>query len=45
MGIVFGVGPDNIALGMPLGAGFGIAIGIAIGSYLDARAKKEGRVI
>jgi len=45
MSIVFGVGSDNSGMGMPIGAGIGIAIGSAIGSYLDAKAKKEGRVI
>ncbi|MGB3458520.1 MAG: hypothetical protein WBB08_04350 [Halobacteriota archaeon] len=45
MGIVFGVGSDNIGIGIPIGAGIGIAIGSAIGSYMDAKAKKEGMVI
>ena len=45
MGITFGVGSDNIGMGMPIGAGMGMAIGSAIGSYMDAKAKKEGKVI
>ena len=45
MGIIFGVGSDNIGMGMPIGAGIGIAIGSAIGSYMDVKAKKEGKVI
>jgi len=45
MGIVFGIGSDNIGMGIPIGAGIGIAIGSAIGSYMDAKAKKEGKVI
>ncbi|EDP94931.1 hypothetical protein U8527_15350 [Kordia algicida OT-1] len=36
-GVVFG----NIALGLPIG----LAVGLAIGSSLDAKAKKEGRVV
>lgn len=36
-GIVFG----NIALGLPIG----LAVGLAIGTSLDAKAKKEGRVV
>lgn len=45
MGITYGVGSDNIGMGLPIGAGIGIAIGSAIGSYMDAIAKKEGKVI
>lgn len=40
-GIVLGAVLDGIAFGMPIG----IAIGAAVGTILDARAKKEGRVI
>ncbi|MFK7750210.1 MAG: hypothetical protein AB8B65_17595 [Kordia sp.] len=36
-GIVFG----NIAFGLPIG----LAFGLAIGSWLDAKAQKEGRVV
>lgn len=39
MSIVSGV--DSVSIG----AGIGIAIGSAIGSYLDAKAKKEDKVI
>lgn len=43
-GSTFGIGLDNIGMGAGIGAG--IAIGVAIiGIYLDAKAKKEGRVI
>jgi len=43
MGIGAGIGA---ALGNPsIGPGIGIAIGVAIGSYLDKKAKKEGKVI
>lgn len=45
MGIVFSVGSDNLGMGISIGAGIGIAIGIAIGSYVNAKAKKEGKVI
>ncbi len=45
MGIIFGVGSDNIGIGMSIGAGMGIAIESAIGGYRDAKAKKEGKVI
>ena len=41
MGIAFGVGSDNIGVGIAIGVG----IGIAIGSCMDAKAKKEGKVI
>jgi len=45
MGIVFGVGLNNIGIGIPFGAGIGMAIGSAIGGGMDAKAKKEDRVI
>jgi len=41
IGVAIGAGMGNIAAGIPIG----IAIGVAIGSYLDKKAKKEGRVI
>ncbi len=41
IGVAIGVGMDNVGGGIPIG----IAIGVAIGSALDARAKKEGKVI
>ena len=41
IGVTLSAGLDKTAFGMPIG----IAIGAAIGSALDARAKKEGRVI
>ena len=49
IGLVIGTG-IGVALGTTLdnsgiGTSIGIAIGIAIGSYLDKKAKKEGRTI
>lgn len=41
MGVALGAAMDNIGSGVPIGVGVGIAIGVA----LDAKAKKEGRVI
>ena len=41
IGVALGAAMDNIGSGMPVGVGVGIAIGVA----LDAKAKKEGRVI
>lgn len=41
IGVAIGAGSDNIGVGIAIGVG----IGIAIGSYLDAKAKKEGKVI
>ena len=41
LGLPFGIPLGNISLGMP----FGMAIGVAIGTSLDAKAKKEGRVL
>ena len=47
MGFGTGIGAAlGVALGNPgLGPALGVAIGLAIGSYLDKKAKKEGRVI
>ena len=50
-GIWMAIGPAiSVAIGAALenpgiGIGVGVAIGLAIGSYLDKKAKKEGRVI
>jgi len=41
IGVAIGAGSDNIGVGIAIGVG----IGIAIGSYLDAKAKKEGKVL
>jgi hypothetical protein len=41
IGVAIGAGMDSIGGGIPIGIGIGTAIGIA----LDAKAKKEGRVI
>jgi len=41
LGAAIGAALDNPGIGTPLG----VAIGLAIGSYLDRKAKKEGRVI
>ena len=41
IGVAIGAGIDSIGGGIPIGIGIGTAIGIA----LDAKAKKEGRVI
>jgi len=41
VGVALSAGLDKAGVGMPIG----IAVGVAIGSALDARAKKEGRVI
>ncbi|MFC1992096.1 hypothetical protein ACFLVC_05195 [Chloroflexota bacterium] len=41
IGVALGVAMPSIATGIPIGLG----IGIAVGSALDAKAKKEGRVI
>ncbi len=47
MSIGTGVGiAIGAALGNPgIGPAIGIALGVAVGSYLDRKAKKEGRVI
>ena len=41
IGVAIGASLDNVGVGIAIGIG----IGIAIGSYLDAKAKKEGKVI
>ena len=41
IGLPLGIPMGNIALGIPIG----LAIGVAIGVSLDAKAKREGRVI
>jgi hypothetical protein len=41
IGTAIGAGTDNVGTGLPIGT----ALGIALGSYLDKKAKKEGRVI
>ncbi len=41
IGVAIGAGSDNVGVGIPIGVG----IGVAIGAGLDAKAKKEGRVI
>jgi hypothetical protein len=40
-GVAMGTATDNIGIGIPIGVG----IGLAIGSALDAKAKKEGRIL
>ena len=41
IGVALGAGMDNVGGGIPIG----MAIGVAIGLALDAKAKKEDRVI
>jgi len=41
IGVAIGAGMDNVGGGIPIG----MAIGVAIGMALDAKAKKEDRVI
>ncbi len=41
IGVAIGAGMDNVGAGIPIGIG----IGVAIGTMLDAKAKKEDRVI
>ena len=41
IGVAIGAATDNVGIGTPIG----VAIGLAIGAGLDAKAKKEGRVI
>ena len=45
MGLVFGVAISaafgNVAIGIPIG----MCVGLAVGSYMDAKAKKDGKVI
>jgi len=47
IGIGMGIGVAiGAALGNPgIGPAIGVALGVAVGSYLDRKAKKEGRVI
>jgi hypothetical protein len=45
MGLVIGIGVGVSLDNTGLGVAFGLCIGLAIGSMLDAKAKKEGRVI
>ena len=40
-GVAFGTALEHIGSGIP----FGVAIGVAIGVALDAKAKREGRVL
>ena len=41
LGVALGVSLDNIGVGIAIG----VAIGVAVGAYLDAKARKEGKVI
>ncbi len=41
IGVAIGAGMDNVGAGIPIG----ISIGVAVGMMLDAKAKKEDRVI
>lgn len=41
IGVAVGAAMDNIGSGIPIGVG----IGVAIGAVLDAKAKKEGRIL
>jgi hypothetical protein len=41
IGVALGAGLRNPAIGIPIG----VALGLVIGNVLDARAKKEGKVI
>ena len=41
IGVALGAGLSNPAIGIPVG----VALGLVVGSALDARAKKEGKVI
>jgi hypothetical protein len=40
-GVAIGAVTDNVGSGIPIGVGVGVAIGVA----LDAKAKKEGRIL
>ena len=40
-GVAMGAATDNIGIGIPIG----VSLGLAIGSALDAKAKKEGRIL
>jgi hypothetical protein len=41
LGVALGAGLSNPAIGIPIGVGLGLAVGVA----LDARARREGKVI
>jgi hypothetical protein len=41
LGVAIGAAMDNVGTGIPIGVG----CGIAIGAFLDAKAKKEGRIL
>jgi len=41
IGVAIGAGFEEVGSGIPIGVGIGVAIGIA----LDAKAKKEGRIL
>ena len=45
IGTVVGLGVGAVLGNTSAGMGVGIGIGVAVGSYLDKKAKKEGRVI
>ena len=49
LGMAIGAGAGTALAAIPgnagIGTGMGVAIGMGIGSYLDKKAKKEGRVI
>jgi hypothetical protein len=45
IGIAIGAGLGAVLNNPAIGPGIGIAIGVAIGSYLDKKAKREGKVI
>ena len=48
IGVAFGVAigdKQNVALGLPIGISVGMGVGVAVGSFLEAKAKKEGKVI
>ncbi len=45
MGIVIGIALGNLLNNIGAGIAFGIVIGGAIGSYLDDKARKDGKVI
>lgn len=41
LGMALGAAMDNVGSGIPIGVGIGVAVGVA----LDAKAKKEGRIL
>ncbi|MFT5337276.1 MAG: hypothetical protein ACI9YL_001278 [Luteibaculaceae bacterium] len=47
LGITVGsiIGGNGFALGVSMGPGIGMVIGMSVGGTMDARAKKEGRVL